>query len=67
MGWDGIVIIGQRSSKSTLGANNLNECSYIRRLFIIVKTAIDFPSLQYFPLFPTSVLNLVTRFEGTNN
>ena len=24
MGWDGMVIIGQRSSKSTFGANNVN-------------------------------------------
>ena len=28
-GWDGMVIIGHRSSKSTFGANNITRCQNI--------------------------------------
>ena len=33
MGWDGIVIIGQRSFKSTFGANNLNMMAFYDHKF----------------------------------
>ena len=42
MGWDGMVIIGRRSSKKTFGANNRKIPSfYILEIIEIVKAYIE--------------------------